>query len=45
MCNLYNLKPKRWELATCYRADDEFRRDHDAGELAKDYVSKATPTL
>lgn len=45
MCNLYDLRVKRWELATYYDANDTFRRETRAEELAKDYVSKATPGL
>ncbi len=45
MCNLYNLKVERWELQAYYQADDDFRREIEIEELAKDYVSKATPGL
>jgi putative SOS response-associated peptidase YedK len=45
MCNLYNLKVARWELQAYYQANDDFRREIELDELAKDYVSKATPGL
>lgn len=45
MCNLYNLKVERWELQAYYQANDDFRRDIESEEPAKDYVSKATPGL
>lgn len=45
MCNLYNLKVTRQELWQYYQANDDFRRDIEREELAKDYVSKATPGL
>ena len=45
MCNLYNLRVTRQELWQYYQANDDFRRDIEREELAKDYVSKATPGL
>lgn len=45
MCNLYNLMVERWELQAYYQANDDFRGDIERGEVAKDYVSKATPGL
>ena len=39
MCNLYRLPVQRWEVAKYYGANEDFRRDVDRGELAKDYVS------
>jgi putative SOS response-associated peptidase YedK len=39
MCNLYNLKVKRWELTAFYQAKEDFRREIDRTEMEKDYVS------
>lgn len=38
MCNLYNLKVKRWEVVDYYQAQDTWRED-----LEKDYVSPGRP--
>jgi len=40
MCNLYNLKVKRWEVAEYYSAEDVWR-----DELKKNYVSPGRPGL
>jgi thioredoxin-related protein len=45
MCNLYNLKVECWELRAYYQANNDFRREIEIEELAKDYMSKATPGL
>ena len=38
MCNLYNLKVKRWEILEYYGASDTWRED-----LEKDYVAPGKP--
>lgn len=45
MCNLYNLRVKRWEIADYYNRGDDFRREIDREELEKDYVSPGRPGL
>lgn len=38
MCNLYNLKVRRWELVDYYKAQDAWRED-----MEKEYVSPGRP--
>ena len=39
MCNLYNLKVRRWEIAEYYGAQDDWRRENAKEEMEKPYVS------